>query len=128
MADRAAKVKVVAVFVHPDGSFSVRGTLERAAIPVVLHAVAEQFIIGAIREQRLHRRPRGRSGGRLGLHIDWDDDLLDRLAYLDQLGCRPRARTRHRRRRGARQRRGSLRPRERRHPRYVAGGVQTRMG
>ncbi len=39
--ERVGNVKVVAVFAHDDGSFTVRGTLEREQVPVVLRSVAE---------------------------------------------------------------------------------------
>ena len=40
---REAAVKVIAVFMHPDGSFTVKGTLERSQVPVVLRGVADQI-------------------------------------------------------------------------------------
>lgn len=37
-----ATVKVVTITVHPDGSFIIRGTLDRDDVPVVLRAAADQ--------------------------------------------------------------------------------------
>lgn len=41
MSSNAARVNVVAVFQHPDGTFTVRGTLDREQVPVVLRSAAE---------------------------------------------------------------------------------------
>lgn len=38
---KTATVHVVQVVLHPDGSFMVRGTLDRTDVPVVLRAAAD---------------------------------------------------------------------------------------
>ena len=63
----------------------VLGRLLDVAEPLRRHAVAEQFVVGLVGEQRRFLRGRRRRQGQFRLHIDRDDDLLDGLADFDQL-------------------------------------------
>lgn len=40
--DRQAAVRVVTITVHPDGGFTIRGTVGRDEVPVILRAAADQ--------------------------------------------------------------------------------------
>ena len=53
--------------------------------PLGGHAVAEQFIIGHSGEKKLLFGDMFRLRGKFGLHVNRDNDLLHRLANLDQL-------------------------------------------
>ena len=63
----------------------VRSGLLDVAEPLLGHAVTEKLVVGHFGENALFLDGRLRRGDDLGLHVDRDHDLLDRLAYLDQL-------------------------------------------
>ena len=66
------------------GQQRVLGGLLDVAEPLGGHAVAQEFVVGHAGEERLSPR-QARWRGRFRLHIDRNDDLLHRLANLDQL-------------------------------------------
>ena len=75
------------------GQQRVLGRLPDIGEPLGGHAVAEQFVIGRLGENAASSRRPASAPRQFRLHIDRDDDLLHRLADLDQLrGARLRMR------------------------------------